>query len=416
MKLKHFFFFALLLQGMTIVHATTVQKLLLKNGSELEGYISMQRPGKDFTFIAEKAIIYMPGTEIKSIVDHEVSIKQLSFGWIEWAEKNDAFEGLGDNRILILSDIITKERTISRVRILEKGAKIKYLEMNNNSYSLNWDTIAVVKAEKRLKTALTGINRIYKLENGQEYEGQYVEEVPGKTLSLYQDNGVVEVFETDKVVRYSMRKINPSQDLFEQNELLDIVLLKDNSMLKGIIVEHNFNAKAASGNYLLLQKESGEIQSIDFSDIEEYRKEVNPKFKPLFDILLREGELVVDRQQTKTLKVEEQDSYIILPNDTCSVMIKRKQPVTEVTIETRFTDNNQNQTLEIVKAKKRMDKKKKISFFAFTYEDIVKSNIHPLSVQTSINKTTKLVYSIDNTGLYVIYNPQKKTVIPFEVK
>ena len=63
-----------------------------------------------------------------------------------------------------------------------------------------------------------------------------------------------------------------------------------------------------------------------------------------------------------------------------------------------------------------MDKKKKISFFAFTYEDIVKSNIHPLSVQTSINKTTKLVYSIDNTGLYVIYNPQKKTVIPFEVK
>ena len=206
MKLKHFFFFALLLQGMTIVHATTVQKLLLKNGSELEGYISMQRPGKDFTFIAEKAIIYMPGTEIKSIVDHEVSIKQLSFGWIEWAEKNDAFEGLGDNRILILSDIITKERTISRVRILEKGAKIKYLEMNNNSYSLNWDTIAVVKAEKRLKTALTGINRIYKLENGQEYEGQYVEEVPGKTLSLYQDNGVVEVFETDKVVRYSMRK------------------------------------------------------------------------------------------------------------------------------------------------------------------------------------------------------------------
>ena len=311
MKLKHFFFFTLLLQGTTIAHATIVQKLLLKNGSELEGYISMQRPGKDFTFTAEKAIIYMPGTEMKSIVDHEVNIKQLSSVWTEWAEKNDAFEGLGDNRILVLSDIVTEGKTISQVRILEKGAKIKYLEMNNNNYSLNWDTIAVVKAEKRLKTALTGINRIYKLENGQKYEGQYVEEVPGKTLSLYQDNGVVEVFETDKVVKYSMRKINSNQDLFEQSELLDIILLKNNSMLKGIIVEHNFNDKAASGNYLLLQKESGEIQSIDFSDIEEYRKEVNPKFKPLFDILLREGELVVDRQQTKTLKVEEEDSYII---------------------------------------------------------------------------------------------------------
>lgn len=83
----------------------------------------MQRPGKDFTFTAEKAIIYMPGTEMKSIVDHEVNIKQLSSVWTEWAEKNDAFEGLGDNRILVLSDIVTEGKTISQVRILEKELK-----------------------------------------------------------------------------------------------------------------------------------------------------------------------------------------------------------------------------------------------------------------------------------------------------
>lgn len=416
MKLKLIFLFVLLQQGAAIANATIVQKLLLKNGSELEGYISTQRPGKDFTFTAEKAIIYMTGEEKKSIVDHEINIKQLPPAWITWAEKNDAFEGLGENRILVLSDIITEGKTISKVRLLEKGAKIKYLEMSNNAYSLNWDTIAVVKAEKRSKTALTGINRIYKLEHGQEYEGQYVEEVPGKTLSLYQDNGVVEVFETSRVVKYSMRKINPNQNLFEQCELLDIVLIKDKSPLKGIIIEQNFSNKVASDNYLLLQTESGTTQSVKLAEIEEYKKETNPKFKPLFDILLREGELVVNRQETNTLKVTEEGSYITLPKDTCLAVINRKQPVTEIIIETRSADNAQSQPLKIVKVKQYNNKKLKKTFLGFTFEDIVKANLSPNLVQTSVNQTTKFEYSFTEGGLYVIYNPKEKTVIPFRIK
>lgn len=416
MKLKHIFLFALLQQFTVVTNATIVQKLLLKNGSELEGYISMQRPGKDFTFTAERAIIYKSDKEVKSIIDHDINIKQLSPAWKEWAEKNDAFVGLGDNRILVLSDIITEGQIINRVRILEKGAKIKYLDMNNNSYSLNWDTIAVVKAERRGKTSLTGINRIYKLENGQEYEGQYVEEVPGKTLSLFRDNGVVEVFETSKVVKYSMRKINPNQDLFEQSELLDIIQLKENKgMLKGIIIEQNFS-NAASDNFLLLQTENGNTQSVKLADIEEYRKEVNSKFKPLFDILLREGELVVNRQQTNILKVKEEGAYITLPVDTCLVVIDKKQPVNEITIETRFADNVQNMSLEIVKVKKFTDKKQKRSFLGFTFEDIVKTNLQPRLVQTSVNKTTKFEYNISEKGLYAIYNPIEKTIIPFRIK
>lgn len=416
MKLKQIFLFALLLQGVAIANATIVQKLLLKNGSELEGYISMQRPGKDFTFTAERAIIYMPGVDAKSIVDHEINIKQLSPSWVGWAEKNDAFIGLGDNRVLVLSDIITEGKTINRVRILEKGAKIKYLEMNNNAYSLNWDTIAVVKADIRSKTALTGINRIYKLENGQEYEGQYVEEVPGKTLSLYRDNGVIEVFETNKVVKYSMRKINPNQELFDQSELIDIIQMKNNNTLKGIIIEQNFSNKEPLNNYLLLQTESGTTQSVKLADIDGYRKEVNPKFMPLFDILLREGELVVNRQQTNTLKVTEEGAYILLPKDTCLAVIGSKQPTTKIVVETRLADNAQNVPFEIVKVRKFVNKKQKKNFLGFTFQDIVKTNIHPYSTQTSVNKTTKLEYTIIGEGLYAIFDPQKKTVIPFRIK
>ena len=419
MRLKFLFMIAILLQGSAMASATIVQKLLLKNGSELEGYISVQRPGENFTFTTERAVIYLLNKDLKeSIVDHEVNIKQLSPEWIKWADNNDAFEGLGDNRTLKLSDIRTAKGMAYKVRILERGAKIKYLEMNKNTYSLNWDTISVLRVEKRPKTALSGINRIYKLEDGREYEGQYVEEVPGKTLSLYRDNGVVEVFETNKVVKYAMRKINPNQDLFEQSELLDIVMLKNNTTLRGIIIEQNFNNKEPKDDYLLIQTESGSTQSVKIIDIEEYRKEVNGKYKPMYDILLKEGELVINRQMVNRVEIEEIGSLNIIPNDTCFVTIARKDLNIPVVIETRFSEREKNPTLEIVKVKPYKDKKrKKIVFMGcFSFEDIVKNNIQAVKVQTSINKTTRFEYELKDPGLYVIYDPKNKSVIPFEIK
>lgn len=412
---RHIIFLIMLLLTSIIANATIVQKLLLKDGSELEGYISMQRPGMNFNFSAKRALVYMLGENTK-IIDSDINVKQLSPAWIEWAEKNDAFVGLGDNRTLTLSDIITDSKTITKVRILEKGAKIKYLDMNDNTYSLNWDTIAVVKVGKRSKTNLTGINRIYKLDDGREYVGQYVEEVPGKTLSLYRENGIVEVLETDKVVKYSMQKVNPNQDLFEQSQLLDIIHLKNNTILKGIIIEQNFSEKSVSDNYLLIKDNDNTTHSVKLEDILEYKKEINPRYSPIYDILLQVGDLVINRQQPNLMNIKEQDGYIILPNDTCLVEIKKDASATAITIETNFPADMSSQSLEVVKIKKYISKKKKKnSFLGFTFEDLVKNSIQPSKIEKSVNNTTKIVYSIVSDGLYGVYNPQKKIVIPFRI-
>lgn len=416
MKLRCFILLALVLQNVLMANATIVQKLLLKNGSQLEGYISSQRPGENFTFTAERAIIYVDGSHVKSITDYEVKIADLSKDWIDWAEANDAFVGLGSNRSLTLSDVVSEDRIVRKVRILEKGAKIKYLEIGKNSYALSWDTISVLQVDKRSKTALSGINRIYKLKNGQEYEGQYVEEVPGKTLSLYRDNGVVEVFETDDVVKYSMKKINPNQDLFEQSQLVDVVLLKNKAVLKGIIIEQNFSEKLSLDNYLLIQLENGNIQNVKLADIDEYKKEENPKYKALYDVLLKENELVINREQPQLVTVEERGSFIMLSTDTCGVNIEKRGTVANVVIETRFADNVQNPSLKIVKIQSYKDKKKKINFKGFSFEDVVKASIQPVSMETSINFTTKFEYNIEGTGLYAIYKPEEKSVILFNVK
>lgn len=416
-------FFSMLLLLLPLgMSATITQKMILKNGSELEGYISMQRPGKNIVFTTEKAVIYMPGTEVKSIVDHEINVSELSTSWKEWAEESDSYIGVGNNKMLVLSDIVTNNGIISRVRILEKGAKIKYLELHENSYTLNWDTIAFIKADKRRNTALSGINRVYRLVSGVEYEGQYVEEVPGKTLSLYRDNGVIEVFNTADVVKYSKRKINPNQSLFEQDELLDIVLMKDGTSSKGIIIEQNYSDVSDSDNYLLIQKEDGVTQSIKLRDVVEYKKEPNPKYSPQFDILLREGEVVVNRQQTNTLDYKEDGSFIVLESDSCLATIKPGV----VIVEAHLADGIQKPTFEIVKVSKlnktkdrqtRFSKKAREQevFYGFTFEDIVKNSIQPKSVETSINKTTKIEYKIAKKGLYAIYDTQMKRIIPFRI-
>ena len=418
MKTRIIIILTIILQSAITTHAAIVQKLILKNGSELEGYISMQRPGENFTFTAERAVVYMADTMILDIKPQEVKIKDLSTDWIKWAEENDAFIGIGDNRKLLLSNIVTKNKTtINRVRILEQGAKIKYIEIGNNNYSLNWDAIALIKVEKRPKTLLSGIDRTYKTIDGKEFTGQYVEEVPGQTLSLYREtDGVVEVFKTTDVVKYTMHKINPDQTLYEQSELLDIIRLKNGSLMKGIIIEQNFNNKESSKDYLLLQKENGTIQSIKLADIEEYRKETNQQYHPKFDILLNEGELVINRQPTNILHIKEQGNHILIAQDTCWVSIKGQTEQTPVVIETRFATSKQTKSLNIVKVKEFTARRKKDSFKGFSFEDIVKNNIQPLKVETSINQTTRFEYNISEKGLYVIYNPQEKTAIPFKIE
>lgn len=186
--------------------------------------------------------------------------------------------------------------------------------------------------------------------------------------------------------------------------------------VKGVIIEQNFSEKSSLDNYLLIQLENGNVQNVKLADIDEYKKEENPKYKALYDVLLKEKELVINREQPQLVTVEERGSFIMLSTDTCGVNIEKKGAVANVVIETRFADNVQNPSLKIVKIQSYKDKKKKFNFKGFSFEDVVKANIQPVSMETSINFTTKFEYNIEGTGLYAIYKPEEKSVILFNVK
>lgn len=401
----------------TIANAQIVQKLHLKNGSVLEGYIAKQKPGENLEFKSERATIYMSGSKVRSYSERQVKVSELDEKWAKWAEENDAYIGVNENRTFTFNDIITENGTISGVRVLEKGAKVKYIDMSPREHILNWDTIAVLSVDKRPKTLLTGIDRIYKLKDGTERKGQYVEEVPGKTLSLYTIDGVVEVCQTKDVMKYIMKGIHPTQSILEQSPLLDVVDVKNASIVRGVIIEQNYGINP-NDDYLLIQREDGGTQSIKVKDVQEFQKEENKKYAPKYDILLNENELVVNRMQTNSLEVKEEGSIIILPSDSCLAVVEKKSPETDVIIETRLGNASQNPSLDIVKVSKweKGKGRKKNTYWGFSYEDIVKKNINPIKVETSVNATTRFEYKVKEEGLYVIYFSKEKKVIPFRIK
>jgi hypothetical protein len=419
-----------LIAGLATASAQDNLTAVLKDGSELTGYISHQRPGESFTFTTSKATIMLPATMAKSMVDNDVLYSSLSDEWKLWADAHDATVGNGDNRKVTLSDIITDNGTITRVRILERGAKIKYLELTPNSYSLTWDTLALIRCDHRPKLLLSGVNRKYKLKSGMEYEGQYVEEIPGETVSLYRDNGIVEVFHTIDVVKDNRVKVNPNQTLIEQSDLIDIIKLNNGTTYRGIIIERNYfgfddmdsvaiaksNNRLIQHDYLLMQLGNESTISVNLSDIAEYCKEPNPKYAPLTDIILNQGEYVINRINATVQEPKDADNLITINTDSLNIAIPKGSLKTTISLESKFDNALQSQQFKLIRAHKYQAKKTKEYFYAFTYEDLVKTALLPIKSETSVNGTTKLDFDVFSTGIYVFYNPITNEAIPFRIK
>lgn len=390
--------------------------VVLKNGTELTGYISRQRPGNDFTFTTSKASVILPSKDVKSIVDNDLKLSTLSPEWQKWAEENNAIRGTGDSRSLVLSDILTEKGSVNRVRILEKGAKVRYLQLSPASYTLSWDTIAVVKAEKRPTLLLSGVNRRYQLASGMQYEGQYIEEVPGETLSLLCDNGLIQVFETEDVVKDSRVKLNPNQSLMEQSDLLDIVNLKNGGSYRGVIVERHYSEKGKAGNdFLLIQLENGNTESVALKDVREYLKEKNSGYKPVTDIELKEGEGAVSRNIAKLRPTKEIKGMVTVNADSLEIVLPRLNPQ-DITVEMQV-DNTRAQQLKLLHLKQYEDKKTKIRFYGFTFEDMVKHAVTPKSVETSVNGVSRLEYTFPagTSGVYGVYDPLSNKILIFRI-
>lgn len=414
--MKKIFSMVMALTMAVAAQAVVVESLVLKNGTVLHGYIQKQN-GDLCTFLSDNALVILNNKDVVGISNERAyRISELNDAWKQWAEKNDAFEGLGDNRTLTLCDVTTKDRTAGMVKVLERGATIKYLEMTPTTYIVSWEKeVRMKRGERRKKTALSGINVKYQLKSGMEYQGQFAEDADS-TLSVYLENGVMQTFKTGDVVKYSYYPVNPNQTIFEQSPLLDVVRTKHGENV-GVIIEENYASNKDEENYLLLQQQTGAIQSIKISELVETRKQVNPAYDPKFDILLKDGDVVIDRQEVAKVKIKEKNDELVLDSVPSKLMVVKAAAdnATHITVEYR-NDRQANGTtaFQLVRMQTRKVKKENECFF--TYKDLVNALYRPQRVETSVNHTTKMEYVVGGKGLFVLYDAEHKRGVPFRVK
>jgi hypothetical protein len=396
--------------------AVIVQKIYLKDGSVLSGYIQKQDDNGNLTIHSDVAEICLKSSQATISNEKNYTEGELDKNWVEWAEKNEAFEGTGNQRTLYLADVTSKSKTVAKVKIIERGELVRYLEMSPDIYTIPWKDVLAIKGEKRCKTALSGINRIFQLKSGMEFEGQYAEETDS-LLTLYLNNGIRQSFKINDVIKYTFRPINPNQDIFAQSELLNIVKTKNGNETKGIIIEQNYTSAKDSENYFLVQQPSGAIQSIKVSDILETRKEENPKFDPKFDVLLKEGEVLINRQEVVMTGITEKGENSVLDSLSEKVVIKKDpQNNTRVTVEYRNANGANIEAYQVVKVNKIENKKEKKTMYGVSYRDLVNSTIRPVSIETSVNHTTKAEYIVGGQGTFALYDAKNKKAIPFIIK
>lgn len=409
-------FIILALAFASSAQAVIVQKIYMKDGSVLSGYIQKQDDNGNLTFHSDIAEICLKSKDVTISNEKNYTVNELDKAWVDWAEENEAFEGAGNNRTLYLADVTSKSKTVSRVKIIERGELVRYLQMTPDVYLIAWKDVMAIKGEKRSKTALSGINRIFQLKSGMEFEGEYAEETDS-LLTLYLNNGIRQSFKINDVIKYTFRPINPNQDIFAQSELLNIVKTKNGNETKGIIIEQNYTSNNDTENYFLVQQQSGAIQSIKLSDIVETRKEENPKFDPKFDVLLKEGEVLINRQEVFITSISEKGENNVLDSLSEQVVIKKDpQNNTRVTVEYRNANGANVEAYQVVKVNKIENKKEKKTVYGVSYRDLVNSTIRPVSIETSVNHTTKAEYIVGGQGVFALYDAKNKKAIPFIIK
>lgn len=424
------------------------ERVVLKNGSVLEGYISAQYLGKNILFMAERANVYIPQENIKNISYNECELAGLTDEWKEWAKVNPQAVIKRDNKEFItLSSISLKyyvpaevSKTADRgkfgnsdkkldkdsvavrtdnkpvkvnwgvapvnVRILEKGSVVKYLDCSDITYDLNWDDVVMIQREQRNKLDLTGIVDVIEMKSGVFVEGQIIEQTPDSGIKVMKDDGMVEVIPMTEVKSQKRKKLNPDMNLYEQSPLVETVVRQNGEQFSGIIIEQKLAGKNEAG-YIIISNERGDITRIDSKDVKEIRKSRNAGYKHITDIIVGDNEVWINRYKAENAKIVNDKGYFIVDKESKFIKLSANKNNSQIVVEQK--NHTAGKGIILIKIIPKKIKGYGLSN-AFTYENLVNNSIQATEFSVSVNNTLKHVYYV-SPGNYVLYNLHNKNSI-----
>lgn len=294
MAKKHILMFAASLAILFAGEATAqnIDRVVMSSGSEYEGYIAEQVPGQYITINSNKAILFIDSSSIKNMETISYPVNHLTEPMKSWVAKN-----LPDKSEVELASMQAGSKSYKNLLILEKGVRVKVLQLAKDSFKVNWKN--VVKTSK-LSTANSKLHEVVTLKNGKSLSGHIIEQIIGKELRIKQFNGDITSIAFADILSIRTELALEAENLWVHAPLLDKVKLNDGTVLEGFIT-----ARVMGSHLYFITPKSNTEREIKSATVAKYMKVVNP------DAIIVE-EPVVEEQKPE---VEEVDTRNFEPTE-----------------------------------------------------------------------------------------------------
>lgn len=375
--------------------AQNVERIYMSSGSEVEGYISEQIPGKSITVRTTKATVVVSSDSLQSRYVERIPLESLSPEWNEWAEDNKAYTVQNRTKMLELSTMTFTNTEYSSVYVLEKGSLIKFLDLNPAEYSFDWNDMVRTVKTRRPDNLFSGLKETIILNDGNRIAGQILEQIPGKDLKMLKDNGEVLSFKFSEISQILTEKLNDEMELWSQIPLIDAVQVKgEDNPLVGFISSRVMNKE------LVIEFENGHSAVLPLTSVVSYAKFPNEKYDPLYDKHLSEGEVLLNGEPAYFDNLKTHGNLLLLSDDVASAQMKVGD---EVCIEANLSDPDAQITLVKSHMENISPKKRKPLFRpAISFQDLIQSPLAYKREKTPLGNL-KITFKIEEAGDYVLY-------------
>jgi hypothetical protein len=117
-----------------------------------------------------------------------------------------------------------------------------------------------------------GILDVIQLKDGQEYRGKVLNQVMGKSVTIQLSDSLSQTISAAEISSLAL-DISITEDVFTQIPLLDVLVLRDDSIVTGVI-----NARMMGKYVTIFSSDTHKEQMVELSNIVCYRKVENPDY------------------------------------------------------------------------------------------------------------------------------------------
>lgn len=408
---------ALFAMALSMQAQSQYEEITLKRGTVCRGHITsqnMQTGDIEFEAVVQTATI--DSRAVNGRQTETRAVNTLTEEARKWLEANPRYiKGEGDDARVELTNI---EKAVSGTTtgwsvIIEDGATIKYIVLDNVTKRINAADVEVIRRFERPEDQATGLCDII-VADGKEYEGQLLEKRVGKELRILKNDGVVQVIDIKSVKSVGKRALSNDHDILEQTPYIETVYTKSGQELRGLITKEVY--EVVNGKYettLYITTQSGHVEPVSFSNVTRVEREANANYKVLkyktitgdaFMIFGAVAPSCISRDFGKGAAYIDED---VEGFEACQVSASEHE-----NLEIDMEDTPANRQIYLIPLTTSI--KKGYEYYTYSDSDLFHNEIEPVST-TTLRGVKTLHYKMPERGYYLLYRKSDQRIHCIEV-